>query len=42
MLAGIVLKVTLTQTKLSGKNEKKKKKTFVPISSCLYFALEEL
>ena len=26
MLAGIVLKVTLTQTKLSGKNEKKKKK----------------
>ena len=25
MLAGIVLKVTLTQTKLSGKNEKKKK-----------------
>ena len=41
MLAGIVLKVTLTQTKLSGKIEKKKK-TFVPISSCLYFALEEL
>ena len=25
MLAGIVLKVTLTQTKLSGKNEKKTK-----------------
>ena len=41
MLAGIVLKVTLTQTKLSGKNEKKTT-TFVPISSCLYFALEEL